>query len=112
MFRRYYSPGQNRQAWPVLSGSELEFGEIRIGVQRGTTTHYERSMIELGDVRHMEYTMLPGGDELIKRINGYERSGSIRSVFPAYVPQRVEDEIRLIPRWAARLESGELVVLP
>ena len=70
MFRQYYRPYTNQQALPILSTPALEFGYIRVGIQRGTVTQYERSLIEFQEkVTGVRETTLPGGDALIRLIH-------------------------------------------
>lgn len=112
LFRQYYRPYANQQALPILPTDALEFGYIRLGIQRGTVTHYERSLIELEDeVLEVSEATLPGGHELIQLLNEFERSNEIRAVFPAYAPRLNEQYVELVPKWAALLENGEEVFL-
>jgi regulatory protein YycH of two-component signal transduction system YycFG len=106
-FQQYY------REVPIVSGSSMNFGYMQLTLQQGVVSSYIRSLLVLGkEVTNKRSRQLPGGDQLRKLINNVETSGrSIEAVFPAYRPQLDKETVVLSPVWAARLVTGEVIII-
>lgn len=115
-----YSTGQQtivfRQYWgqyPVLTEpqTELPFGHIRVSMERGIVSGFERSLLNVNfSSAEKSIVVLQGGDALRARV---EQSGyNPVSVFPAYEAVIQEESIRFLPRWAVKLSDGSMRLLP
>jgi regulatory protein YycH of two-component signal transduction system YycFG len=101
-FRQYY------ESYPIINPQADEgYGTIKLHVQKGTVSGYERSMIvpDLKTVKRSD-AELPGSDVVEERIKRYAKASSIVSVFPAYQPSMKEDTFMLVPVWAVQLRDG------
>ncbi|XEC95059.1 YycH family regulatory protein [Paenibacillus tarimensis] len=102
MFQQYYL------SLPIISQASFRFGAMKLVMQQGTITEYERSLMTLGSAnaeRKLRY--LPDGDTVAERLANYERRSEVRAVFPALMAGQTEERrIRLLPVWAVRLRDG------
>lgn len=98
---------------PLVSGSSLNFGYMQLTLQQGVVSSYNRSLLVLGkEVTNKRSRQLPGGDQLRKLINNVETGGrSIEAIFPAYRPLLDKETVVLSPVWAARLVTGEVIII-
>jgi regulatory protein YycH of two-component signal transduction system YycFG len=101
LFRQYMNH------MPVLNEPDEQFGYMRIVIQRGVVSHYERSLIMM-DPRKAERkeAVLPGGKELEEMVSNYSRWLSITAVFPAYRAKVTDTTVTLIPEWGVELRDG------
>ncbi|WP_166245857.1 YycH family regulatory protein [Paenibacillus turpanensis] len=104
VFRQY--AGTYPGAFPIISERSEFFGYIRVTVQNGVVTDYERSLIRLKDELEKSEHMLPGGEELREMVQRYRNRNTIVTVFPAYRPIVTEDYVELRPGWAVELFNG------
>jgi regulatory protein YycH of two-component signal transduction system YycFG len=101
IFRQYLN------ALPIISSPGLNIGYMKIILQKGVVSNYERSLININyDSAEKQFVSLPGGEELDKLIQSYSGFHRISSVIPAYYPVIKEDYIDLIPKWAVELTDG------
>jgi regulatory protein YycH of two-component signal transduction system YycFG len=104
IFREYYD------TLPIVN-SRLEegFGTIKLVVQKGIVSVYERSLI-IPDIKSVTRTQveLPNASVLNERLKSYQRATSIVSIFPAYRPIIKEDTVILTPVWALEFRDGTL----
>ncbi len=110
IFRQYVRPFP--ESYPVINTGDINFGYIKLVMQKGAVSDYERSLITL-DPKSVEERngVLQGGEALQKRIGRYANKSRIASVFPAYRAEISGNYVDLIPVWAVELHDGELDVL-
>jgi regulatory protein YycH of two-component signal transduction system YycFG len=101
VFRQYMNQ------MPIINEPEDDFGYMRVVIQRGVVSHYERSLIQM-DSRKAERreAMLPGGKDLEQLITDYPRSYNIIDIFPAYKPTVTDKHVTLTPKWGIELRDG------
>ncbi|AFH66349.1 YycH family regulatory protein [Paenibacillus caseinilyticus] len=101
VFRQYYD------GYPVIGKRGENIGFVKIVVQKGIVSSYERSTM-MPDVRSAvrRDVILPGGEALDAKLKQYGRIAQVYSVFPAYRPVVTERTLELIPGWAAELRDG------
>jgi len=106
-FQQYY------RDIPIVSGKSVNFGYMQLTLQQGLVVGYNRSLVILEpDVTNKKQRQLPGGNELRTILNNQELlGGKVEALFPAFKPTFKEKSIVLSPVWAARLTSGEVVVV-
>ncbi len=106
IFRQYIG------SYPIISSSLENFGYMKIVLQKGVVTGYERSLINLGgSAVQKEERKLPGGKELDSLIDHYSGKAMIKSVFPAYRPLLTDEAVELTPVWTVELNNGLYDVL-
>jgi len=100
-FRQYF------ESLPIITTQADGFGLLKLQVQKGIVSGFERSMIipdfKTGQRRDGE---LISGDALEERLQYYQRRTSIISVFPAYRPIVSDKSVTLAPTWALELRDG------
>ncbi|MEW9699588.1 YycH family regulatory protein [Paenibacillus sp. SI8] len=100
-FRQYY------ESFPIIANQLEGFGSLKLQVQKGIVTGFERSMVipdlKTGQRRDAE---LISGDALEERLQYYQRRTSILSIFPAYRPLISDKTVVLVPTWALELRDG------
>jgi regulatory protein YycH of two-component signal transduction system YycFG len=102
LFRQYMDN------YPLISLDPNPFGYIKLTLQKGTVSAYERSLINI-DSKNTTRTdgSLPGGKELDDLLNNYVRKKQVVTVFPAYQVNVLKDsKVDLVPRWAVELNDG------
>lgn len=96
------------EQYPVIETPPFHYGYMRLRVQQGVVTEYERSMITLGpktESRGVRY--LPGGKELEQTLLKYKRRGEVTALFPALQASPLDDKrLKFSPVWAVRLLDG------
>lgn len=107
IFRQYYN------SYPIVANNHHPFGYIKIVLQKGIVSHYERSLINF-DFNFIEKTamVLPGGEALNKSIANMASQYAVSAVSIAYHAVIAKDHIDLVPRWAAELEDGSIILIP
>ncbi|WP_052350759.1 YycH family regulatory protein [Paenibacillus gorillae] len=107
MFQQYLNN------YPVIETRNFQYGTIRLTLQQGTVTGYTRSLITLADkAKSRQARWLPGGEDLLKAFEHYERRSEAVRVFPALQAQPMEDdELRFVPVWGVLLKDGTNDVL-
>ncbi|WP_274654896.1 YycH family regulatory protein [Paenibacillus humicola] len=111
-YQQYYST-QFYGAFPIIAESPFLFGEIRLRLQQGVVSEYERTLITLGKKPESKQEVwLPGGKRLENALASYARRSEVQSIFPALRAMPVDDgKLRLEPVWAVRLSDGTQDVL-
>lgn len=100
-FRQYYD------SFPIISDRSDNFGLIRTELQNRVVANYERSMMMLDNAGvQRSLQTLQGGKALEERIEAYPRKNLIVAIMPAYLPVVRDQEMELIPVWAAELRDG------
>jgi regulatory protein YycH of two-component signal transduction system YycFG len=106
-FRQYYG------RYPIVGQRPESFGSIRLTIQKGTVSNYERSTILIDErPSDSKATSLEGGETLDNRLKAYPKRGSILTVFPAYRTIVQEKTLELRPVWAVELRDGSMEFLP
>ena len=93
-----------------LIGASFRYGHIKLVLQQGVVSEYERSLLTRGPrTEESMLRWLPGEDQLRMALENYARLREIEAVFPAqFVSLTAEGELYMEPVWAARLENGTL----
>jgi regulatory protein YycH of two-component signal transduction system YycFG len=102
LFRQYMDN------FPLIGQTPENFGYIKLVLQRGVVSGYERSLINI-ESDHVVRTeaSLPGGKVLDDLINAYAKRFEIVSVFPAYQVSVLKGKrVDLVPKWAVELKDG------
>ncbi|KIL39602.1 hypothetical protein SD70_18920 [Gordoniibacillus kamchatkensis] len=106
-FRQYYD------RYPIVGRRAESFGSIKLAIQKGTVSHYERSTIIMGSrPTDTKATSLEGGEALDNRLKEYPKRSSIATMFPAYDPVVKEKTLVLRPVWVVELRDGSMEILP
>jgi regulatory protein YycH of two-component signal transduction system YycFG len=108
VFRQYMD------SLPIYSPKSRNFGYIKIILQKGIVSSYERSLLNLDYVgADKKEAFLPGGEQLNAMIQAYAKRASISSIQPAYIPtfSQTEDSVILRPKWTVELFDGSVEVL-
>jgi regulatory protein YycH of two-component signal transduction system YycFG len=94
--------------FPLIGLTPSNFGYIKLVLQKGVVSVYERSLINIDEKQVVKSeTFLPGGKILDDIIQNYAKSTEIVSVFPAYqVIVLKGKKVDLVPRWAVELKDG------
>jgi regulatory protein YycH of two-component signal transduction system YycFG len=106
-FQQYY------RDVPIVSSSSMNLGYMQLALQQGVVSSYNRSLLVLGEeIKNKSLRQLPGGNELRTLLSDQAQAGKkIEALFPAYRPSIEEESIVLTPVWAARLMSGEVIIV-
>jgi len=101
VFRQYY------ESFPIINPQTEGYGTIRLQVQKGIISGYERSMM-MPDAKSATRrdAELMSGDALEERLQTYQRRSAVVSIFPAYRPVVSEQSMLLTPVWAIELRDG------
>lgn len=102
-FQQYYG------SYPLLSNPLFKFGYMRLSLQQGLVTEYERSVITLNVIADSKTTRwLSGGDTLQKALERLDRRNEIVALFPAMQvkPKAGKNVLGLEPVWAVRYGDG------
>ncbi|WP_209852339.1 YycH family regulatory protein [Paenibacillus sediminis] len=106
-FQQYYF------TYPILDTPSFRYGVMKLEMQQGTVSSYERSLIyvdhEGGERR--QAIKLPSGDLLRKLISQKANDAEIDNLYPAYMPSLVKDRLKLTPVWALKLKDGSVRII-
>ncbi|MHA0857537.1 YycH family regulatory protein [Paenibacillus sp. CMAA1364] len=106
VFQQYYG------VYPILQTPQFKYGTIHVNLNQGTVSTYERSLIYVrSEDTKREIKMLPVGDELREQLKAIPNQKAVMDLYPAYIPSRSEEGLKLTPTWAVGLKSGKVVVL-
>lgn len=106
LFRQYV------ESYPNISAKLTNYGFIRMVLQNGIVTHYERSLINIDTIKtEIKEVLLPGGKELNGLIINKGGSFNVEAVFPAYRPSITKDYVEFNPVWAFKLRDGTIEYL-
>lgn len=106
VFRQYL------EGYPVMNIGVDTIGYMKVVIQKGIISNYERSMI-IPDMKNMkkEPATLAGGKELDQLVSQYSKRIYINRIFPGYQPEVKEKEVVYIPKWIVELRDGTYDVL-
>jgi regulatory protein YycH of two-component signal transduction system YycFG len=106
LFRQYVDNSVDN--YPLIGLSPNNFGYIKLVLQRGVVSVYERSLINIDNNSiEKKEAFLPGGKTLDNMIDNYAKKLEIVSVFPAYQVIVIRGKkVDLVPRWAVELKDG------
>ncbi|WP_138494349.1 YycH family regulatory protein [Paenibacillus pinistramenti] len=105
-FQQYYS------SFPIIDVPEFHYGVMKLEMQQGTTTVYERSLIYLKtDNQSKKMVQLPYGQALKDKIAAAAGGGTIKELYPGYRPSLGESGMTLTPVWVLEMEDGTVQVL-
>ncbi|TVY10726.1 YycH family regulatory protein [Paenibacillus cremeus] len=102
VFRQYY------QSFPIINPRSDTIGYIRISLQKGLVSNFERSIMtpEVRNVTRNE-VQLAGGEQLDEKLKQFSlQKTQFYGVFPAYRPIVMEKTMELVPAWAVELRDG------
>lgn len=99
--------------YPIVPKEPFLFGDIRLRLQQGAVSEYERSLLTLEDrAEHKAVRWLPGGEMLEKALADYARRGEATALYPALIASPQGDgQIQFEPAWVVRLTDGTQEVL-
>lgn len=106
-FQQYY------REVPVVSDGSINFGYMQLTMQQGLVSSYHRSLLILGnEMKNKSTRQLPGGEQLRVLLSKLDTGGrNIEALFPAYQPILEKEAVVMSPVWAARLLTGEVVIV-
>lgn len=98
---------------PIFAKDPEPVGIIRITVQKGIVSNYERSMIntDMKQPKREEAVTLPGGQDVEERIRSHAKKRpdlSIVNVFMAYQAEYSENGFTMIPAWMVEWKDGKI----
>ncbi|UQZ84526.1 YycH protein [Paenibacillus konkukensis] len=101
IFRQYYG------SLPVMNQHNDNIGFIKMSLQKGVVSRYERSMIipDPAGVRSRDATLI-AGEELDAKLAQYAKKNAVISVFPGYRPTIFDKTMELVPVWTVELRDG------
>lgn len=106
-FQQYYG------SFPLVPLEPFLFGYMKLRLQEGTVSEYERSMLTLKkkpDQRSVRW--LPGGDMLGEAYASYARKSEVQAIYPALqVTPGDGNTLQLNPIWAVRLGDDTQAML-
>jgi len=99
--------------YPVIESVPFRYGYMRLTLQQGVVTEYNRSLIELAEQSESRaIRWLPGGETLAAALDGYSRREDVMALYPALKALPVDDNLmKFVPVWAVRLKDGTDAVL-
>ncbi|UKS25984.1 two-component system activity regulator YycH [Paenibacillus sp. HWE-109] len=100
-FRQFY------ESLPILTAQPDGFGTMKMQVQKGIISGFERSMVipDLKTAQRRDAELI-SGEALEERLQYYQRKSSIVSIFPAYRPVVSDKTVTLSASWALELRDG------
>ncbi|TBL77440.1 YycH family regulatory protein [Paenibacillus thalictri] len=101
IFRQYYG------SYPVINQRTENIGYIKVVLQKGVVSSFERSLI-VPDVRTqtVKEMQIAGTEELEPKLAQYPKKFSIYSMYPAYKTVLTDQTLELVPAWAVELRDG------
>ncbi|WP_106769618.1 YycH family regulatory protein [Paenibacillus faecalis] len=103
---------QYHRGFPLLNTPGLNYGMMRLELQNGIVTSYERSLVYVkAEEQKKKLENLPAGDELRAKLNQLPDNEKIVDLQPAYLPSVTDTGLRLKPVWSVQLSNGSIKVL-
>jgi regulatory protein YycH of two-component signal transduction system YycFG len=102
VFQQYYG------SYPVLDRMNFHYGMMKMELQQGNVSAYERSLIYMQGQQTKRMKKLPGGEELKAMVMALNKESPVEELYPAYLPELESNSLRLIPVWAVKLENGQI----
>ncbi|SFT23559.1 YycH family regulatory protein [Paenibacillus sp. BC26] len=101
-FQQYYG------SYPIIPQEPFMFGSMRLRLQQGVVSEYERSLLTLQKkAQQRDIRWLPGGDMLENAFKNYNRRLEVTAIYPALLAISTEKNVmKLEPIWAVRLVDG------
>ncbi|WP_282938638.1 two-component system activity regulator YycH [Paenibacillus sp. RC67] len=101
IFRQYYG------SLPIINQHSENIGFIKMVLQKGIVSSYERSTIipDSQGVMSKEVS-LSYGEVLDAKLNQYPKKNAVISIFPGYRPIVGEQKMELVPAWTVELRDG------
>ncbi|MFC7678925.1 YycH family regulatory protein [Paenibacillus sp. GCM10028914] len=103
---------QYHRGYPILNTLDFNYGIMKLELQNGTVTSYERSLLYIEtEEQKKKIVNLPVGDELREQLDILSKSMKIVDLEPAYLPYITETGLWLKPVWAVQLQNGSMKAL-
>lgn len=103
---------QYHRGYPILDILGFNYGTMKLELQKGTVTSYERSLLYLKtEEQKKKMVKLPAGDELGEKLDRLSENMKIVDLEPAYLPFMTETGLKLKPVWAVQLPNGSMKTL-
>lgn len=103
---------QYHRGYPILDVLGFNYGTMKLELQKGTVTSYERSLLYLKtEEQKKKMVKLPAGDELREKLDRLSKDMKIVDLEPAYLPFMTETGLKLKPVWAVQLPNGSMKTL-
>ncbi|HWO53493.1 MAG TPA: two-component system activity regulator YycH [Paenibacillus cookii] len=107
--------GQNQVAfqqyfgsYPVLDTPGFHYGKMKLDLQQGNVSTYERSLIYMKPGQSKQVKKLPAGNGLKPMLLAISKDSPIEDLYPAYLPKLDEGKLKLAPVWAVKLANGQI----
>jgi hypothetical protein len=105
-FQQYYNN------LPIIDVPGFHYGVMKMEMQQGTTTVYERSLIYMkSEDREKVMVKLLGGKLLAAKIAKAAEDGEVSELYPAYRPILENNGLVLSPVWVLELKDGTVRTL-
>jgi regulatory protein YycH of two-component signal transduction system YycFG len=100
---------QHFESFPIVASNNEGFGTMKIVMQKGIVTSYERSTI-IPNFENMVRTdmKLRGGSDLDQQLRMLARSYSIVAVYPAFQSTIMDKKLQFRPVWAVEYKDGAM----
>ena len=94
--------------FPIFGLKTDNFGFIKVTLQKGVISGYERSMLNLDSTQIVRTdASLPGGKDLEALLNAYPDKYNVTAVFAGYQEVVLAgSKVDLIPKWIVKLRDG------
>lgn len=103
---------QYHRGYPILNTLDFNYGTMKLELQNGTVTSYERSLLYVKtEEQKKKIVKLPAGDDLREKIDVMSKKMKIVDLEPVYLPLITETGLWLRPSWAAQLPNGSMKVI-
>ncbi|MFU1795011.1 YycH family regulatory protein [Paenibacillus azoreducens] len=103
VFQQYFG------SYPVLDTMNFHYGTMKMELQQGNVSTYERSLIYMqAGQQTKRMKKLPGGAELKAMIMALGKESPVEDLYPAYLPELESKSLKLIPVWAVKLANGQI----
>lgn len=105
IFRQYY------QSYPIIAETNVYYGYMKVSLQRGIISNYERSIIvtDMETVTEADRWLISG--EQLEEQASQLHWGGVESIQPVYRPVVTDDTVTLIPAWAVRYSDETILFI-
>ncbi|WP_054958331.1 YycH family regulatory protein [Paenibacillus dakarensis] len=103
---------QYHRGYPILNTADFHFGTMKVELQNGTVTSYERSLLYVkSEELKKKLVKLPAGEELQEKLGILAGNMRVVDVEPVYLPILKETGLWLKPAWGVQLSNGSMQVV-
>lgn len=103
---------QYHRGYPILNTPDFNYGTMKLELQNGTVTSYERSLLYVEtEEQKKKIVKLAAGDKLREKIDIMSKKMKIIDLEPVYLPLITETGLWLRPAWAVQLPNGSMKII-